>query len=97
VEVQNPVGAQPGERVAFQVMEENMLKAAFIVYILPIIFVSAGIYGGYMISQRIGMTSALLSAAGGVIAFILSVVIIKYYDKVSRQNTKTQPVITRIL
>jgi sigma-E factor negative regulatory protein RseC len=99
VEVQNPVGAQPGQRVVFQIMEGNMLKAAFVVYILPMIFVSAGIYGGYLISQRTGMSasSALLSAAGGVIAFILSVIIIKNYDKASRQNTKTQPVITRIL
>ena len=97
LEALNPVGAKPGQRVAIEVQEVNMLKAAFIVYILPLIAVFIGAVLGGMLAQRLGNESLWFQVTGGIVAFVLSVVYIKYFDSAARMDVKMQPVIVRIL
>jgi len=74
-----------------------MLKAAFIVYILPLIAVFIGILLGWKVAELLGIEPLWLQVAGGVITFILSVVYIKYIDTSAKHDAKMQPVIIRIL
>lgn len=97
LEALNTVGAKPGQRVAVEVQEINMLKAAFIVYILPLIAVFVGALLGGIFAQKIGNESIWFQVMGGIIAFVLSVVYIKYFDSAARLNVKMQPIIVRIL
>lgn len=97
LEALNPVGAKPGQRVAIEVQEVNMLKAAFIVYILPLIAVFIGAVLGGMLAQRLGNESLWFQVTGGIVAFVLSVVYIKYFDSAARMDVKMQPIIVRIL
>ena len=97
LEALNPVGAKPGQRVAIEVQEVNMLKAAFIVYILPLIAVFIGAVLGGMLAQKLGNESLWFQVTGGIVAFVLSVVYIKYFDSAARMDVKMQPIIVRIL
>lgn len=97
VEAQNPVGAKPGQRVELEIKEVNMLKAAFIVYMLPLIAIFLGALGGTWIGQELDYPVLMFQIIGGSLAFILSVVYIKFFDRASRGNSQMQPVITRII
>jgi len=97
LEVLNQVGAKPGQRVVVEVREVNMLKAAFIVYILPLIAVFIGALLGGTLAQKFGNESLWFQVAGGAVAFVLSVVYIKYFDAAARLDVKMQPTIVRIL
>lgn len=98
VEALNPVGAKRGQRVAIEVKEVNMLTAAFIVYILPLIMAVAGAFtGNYLAVQQYASNPLWYQIVGGVIAFGLSIIYIKYFDRNARTNDKMRPVITRIL
>lgn len=98
VEALNPVGAQQGQRVAFEIKEVNMLKAAFIVYILPLIAAVAGVFAGtYLAVAQQAADSLMYQIGGGVAAFGLSMLYIKYFDRNARTNDNMRPVITRIL
>lgn len=59
----------------------NMLLAAFMMFILPIMLISLGVFlGGYM-GKSMGASIRTFQIAGGVVAFILAVIIIKLFDK----------------
>jgi sigma-E factor negative regulatory protein RseC len=97
LDVQNPLGAKPGQRVVFEIKEENMLKAAFVVYILPIIAIFLGSMFGAWLAPKLGQPEKILQIGGAIIAFILSVLYIKVFDRATNKNNKSKPIIKRIL
>lgn len=97
MDARNVPGAKPGDRVIIEVQEVNMLKAAFIVYMLPLIAIFIGAVIGNLLAEKMGYGLTLFQVAGGFIAFILSVLYIKLFDLNARNDVKMQPVITRIL
>lgn len=97
LDARNPLGAKPGQRVLVQVKEVNMLKSAFIVYLLPLIAIFAGaMLGGYL-AERSELPALWLQVGGGALAFVGSVFYIKYFDRSARTDANMQPLITRIL
>jgi len=97
LEARNDIGAKVGQHVVFEVQEINMLKAAFIVYILPLIAVGIGVLLGLRLAEHLGRDPLWFQVAGGALTFVLSVVYIKYFDSSARFDAKMQPVIVRIL
>lgn len=97
LEAQNDIGARPGQHILFEIQEIHMLKAAFIVYILPLIAVFIGVLLGGNVAESFGNEPLWFQIAGGLITFILSIVYIKYFDSYARHDVKMQPVIVRIL
>jgi sigma-E factor negative regulatory protein RseC len=97
IEARNSIGAKPGQRVAFEMKETNMLMAAFVVYIVPLIAVVLGVIVGQVISEKFGYSVRGFQIGGGILAFVLSIINIKFFDKSAHNNDKMQPVITRIL
>lgn len=98
MDARNPLGATVGQRVMIEIQEVNMLKAAFIVYVLPLIAIFTGALAGYYFYWQTGfLTERFDQVAGGIVAFLLSVWYIKHYDYSARMNDKMQPVIIRIL
>ena len=97
IEAQNLIGAKTGQRIAFQMKETNMLMAAFVVYIAPLVAIVIGVIVGQIIAIKLGYSVRKFQIGGGIITFILSIINIKFFDKYAHNNDKMQPVITRIL
>lgn len=98
VEARNPIGAKTGQRVSFIIPEVNMLQAAFTVYMLPLFAMAFGAAAGWYLAQKTGSQAVVMfQIIGAVIAFILSLVYIKLYDRHARKSEKMQPYITGIL
>jgi len=98
VDARNPISAKVGQNVAFEIQEVNMLQAAFVVYIMPLVAIFLGALAGGYVADSIGSQSVVLfQVGGGILAFILSVLYIKFFDKSSSKNINMQPVITKIL
>jgi sigma-E factor negative regulatory protein RseC len=57
-----------------------MLKAAFFVYILPLIAVSAGIYLGYFLLVNFKINHLLPMAIGGFVLGLIAILVIKHLD-----------------
>lgn len=96
MDVHNPVDAKKGQRVIIEISETNMLKAAFIVYFLPLITAFIGFLIGRWISQKYGFPVILLEVGASIAAFMLTLLYIKYYDRVVAKS-KMMPVIKDIL
>lgn len=98
VEALNPVGAQIGQLVAIEVKQVNMLKAAFIVYMLPLVAAVVGVFAGtYLAAAKMVADPMWYQIGGGIVAFGLSLGYIRYFDRNARTNDKMRPVITRII
>ena len=59
----------------------NMLVAAFMFFIFPIITTALGVFIGGYIGKFMGVSIEISQIIGGIVAFVLSVVIIKIFDK----------------
>lgn len=97
MDVQNLISAKPGQKVAFVVHNTSMVLAAFVVYILPIIAAGAGIVMGWFMANTFGLSLTAFQIGGGIIGFGLALIIIKLYDKAMKSDTKSLPIITKIL
>ena len=53
ISANNKVGAKPGQRVVFEVKEENVLMGAFVVFVLPLIAVFVGALLGNFVGKNI--------------------------------------------
>ena len=97
LDARNPLGAKPGQWVMIEVQEIGMLKSAFIVYMLPLIAVFIGVMiGGYLAGQ-LGSDLLNFEIGGGVLAFAVAILYVKYFDRSAGANVNMQPVITKIL
>ncbi len=96
MDVYNILYAKPGQRVAVELQDINMLKAAFIVYIMPLVAAALGAVAGTYAARFFGGSAGLFGSIAGFLAFVLAIAYIKYFDK-SMGSEKKQPVIIRIL
>ncbi|OPY56263.1 MAG: SoxR reducing system protein RseC [Pelotomaculum sp. PtaU1.Bin035] len=96
MDVYNRVDAKVGQRVVIEIPEANMLKAAFVVYMLPLLTTFTGYLIGVWISQKYGFPALFSEVGASIAAFVLTLLYIKYFDK-SMAKTKMMPVITDVL
>lgn len=85
---ENPIGAKPGQLVRITASSGPVLKAAAILYLLPIALLIAG-YLLFMPKQLAGW--------GGGIGFGLGLMLVWLYDRKVAAKQKTQYTITTIL
>jgi len=97
LDVQNPLMAKAGQRVAFEIQETNMLYAAFVVYILPLMAIFMGAFLGVMLGNQLGQNVLWFQIGGGIVFFGIAVIYMKMYDRMVKKNDKMLPVITKIL
>ena len=73
VTADNPIGAEVGDFVKIRSETGPVLKAAVVLYMLPLILFFAG--------YAIGVALELSGAVTGSLAFVLSIVLIVLYDR----------------
>lgn len=96
LEANNAVGAQAGQRVLVRLQEVHMVKAAFIVYVLPLAAIAAGAAIGWYVANAAAAASSVWATAGGVLGLVAALVYVRFYDRRARQGTM-QPCIVKIL
>ena len=72
-DARNPIGAGVGDLVTVESETGPVLKAAAVLYILPLVL----FFGGYALAAVLGQSGALF----GCLAFVLSVALIVMYDR----------------
>ena len=78
--VQNPIGARPGDTVTVESATGPVLKAAAVLYMLPLVL--------FIVGYLVGMQWNLGALIGGL-AFVLSIVLIIAYDRLVMQKKNT--------
>ncbi len=92
----NTLDTKPGQRVILEIKEKNILKAAFAVYILPLVAVAGGIYLGYFLASIFKIADILPMTIGGVVFGLLAILAIKRLD-ISLQSATEMPEIVKII
>ena len=80
-EARNPIGARVGDVVTVESASGPVLKAAAVLYLLPLVLFIAG--------YLVGMQWSLGGVMGGL-AFALSIVLIVAYDRLVMKKKKTE-------
>ena len=82
----NPIGAREGDLVNIRSETAPVLKAAAVLYMLPLVL----FIGGYLAGMALGVSGGLT----GGLAFLLSIVLIVVYDRRMAKQEKTIYTIT---
>lgn len=97
VEVVNPVGAKPGDRIVLHLETSSLLKAAFLMYVFPVVCMLAGAALGHWFSLRNQVNPSLGSAGAGFLSLVLAFMLVKLRgDRMARKDGY-KPRIVRIL
>ncbi len=96
-EVINTVGAAPGDRVVLSFSSSSLLKAAFFLYMFPILCLIAGAIAGMMIAPLLAIDEQVLSAVVGFSSLLGAIVIIRVRGDNMSQKDEYRPQIIRIL
>jgi sigma-E factor negative regulatory protein RseC len=92
VEVRDSLGVGVGQRVVIAIGEKTLLRASFLVYILPL----AGLFGGVGLTQWLAPhASQAWMAAGGFGGVVLAFLAVHGYSRHFR-STEYLPVIIRL-
>ncbi|MGO0882068.1 SoxR reducing system RseC family protein [Clostridioides difficile] len=99
VEVDNTIGAKVGDHVEVSMDNMNVLKAAVMAYIIPLVALLVGTIGTFYVLGAIGMTSGVEAISGlvGICLTVICYLYLKKNDKKFRDSREFIPVITRIL
>ena len=98
ITARNPVGAQRGQRVVFEIEQISMLKSAFVVYAIPLIATFIGVFLGWQLGSFFNYEDTFWFQVGsGILFFGLSLGYVRYYDRSARSKTEMQPIIIRII
>lgn len=99
VEVDNTLGAKVGDYVEVNMDSVNVIKAASIIYIIPLV----ALLGGTILSYKmlsyfdILFNIEIISGGIGVLLTILSYLVIKSRDFKFRESRNYIPIITKVI
>ena len=82
----NPIGARTGDLVKVASESGPVLKAAAVLYMLPLVL----FFAGYALGAALGLSGGLF----GGLAFVLSIALIVVYDRRMQKKDKTIYTIT---
>lgn len=89
VALENTQNFQPGQNVSVEIDDSKVLKAAFLVYIFPLIMLIIGVFIGSTIYSmlQLSMNSELFNLMIGILMMALAFTFVKYVDnKKSKEN-----------
>lgn len=91
VEVENTMGAGIGDHVRLEMGTPDVLKAAFVVYTIPLMALLIGIVGTYFATGKEGSPNEFLMIAVGFTLMILSGFFVKMKDNKIKSNSSLEP------
>jgi sigma-E factor negative regulatory protein RseC len=99
VEVDNTLGAKVGDKVKVNMETVNVLKAAAIVYIVPLLALLVGTIGTYFVLDLLKISTYVetISGAFGLVSMLISFLILKKNDKKFRDSREYIPIVTEVV
>jgi sigma-E factor negative regulatory protein RseC len=97
VEAINTAGAKIGQRVVISFETSPLLKATFLLYVIPVLFLLAGAFIGDKISPHFGINSSILSAITGFLFFGLAILFVIVKGNRMAKMDEYRPKIIRII
>ena len=97
VDAINGAGARKGDRILLHFETGSLMKACFLLYILPVGFMLMGAIFGHWLALKIGMNTSLLSAAIGFSFLFLSFAMIRSKANALGESDAYKPKIVKIL
>lgn len=97
VEVINEIGARVGDRILIDIKTSAFLKATFLLYVLPVIGLTAGAVLGLPTAEATGLDSSVCSAFLGFGAFFLTVAFVRIQGNRMGRERAYRPQIVKIL
>lgn len=93
----NPIGAEIGQKIAFETKESNVLTSIYVVYIQPIILVCLGVLIGYLLATQMHEPVKTFEIIFGIIFFSISLIYIRFVEKRLAKDKNNMPIITKII
>ncbi|MBF0446083.1 MAG: SoxR reducing system RseC family protein [Magnetococcales bacterium] len=101
IRAMNPIGALVGQRVELEISEQQFLKASFLVYVLPIIYLLFfGVLARHLAVNYFGVAPQAAEGIGGlagVIALVLTFFGLSKLNSHIEGDDSRRPVIRKIL
>ena len=97
VKALNLVGARAGDRIVLSFETKSLLKATFLIYVFPIIFLVVSALFGQMLAPFISVNPSALSVLMGFSGFFAALLIMKTRANKMAAKNAYQPKITKIL
>lgn len=100
VEVENKIGAKPGQYVEVSMEQINVMRAIFIVYGIPLVALIIGSVSSFYLMKSMGIggnVQEVISFFVGLVFTGIAYLYIRSKDKSFRDSRKYMPTVTRIL
>lgn len=96
VEARNDIGARVGDEIVLNLDTGPLLKATFLLYVVPIICMIAGAVVGHRYALSRGWDPSGLSAAAALVALAISFIFIRLRGNTLARKNAYKPQIVRI-
>ncbi len=96
VEVNDPIGVQVDQYVQMSIQTESVLRASFVVYVVPLFALIVGVLLGEYLGRILAIQN-VLEILIGFACLGLSLIFVKVYNNIFKQNIKNQPIITKVI
>ena len=93
----NSIHASVGQSVLVSMPQNDMLKAAFLVYIMPLVFILAAIYTGTVIAEQVGVDSIYSYVSTFLLFGAFVVWLIRRYELKLHNNRQKLPTVIKLL
>ena len=96
VEARDPIGVQSDQYVQITIQNTSVLRASFVVYMIPLFSLIMGVLIGEYLGQRLGVQN-LLEILTGFGCLGLSLIIVRVYNNLFKRDIRNQPIITKVI
>jgi len=99
IEASNPIQAEKGQRVLLETDDRRMLFVSFMLYMVPLGGLVAGIFTWLSLSDYLGFTAnqELYAVGTGFAVMAIIFFFIRSWDKRAKGNPYYRPVITEVI
>jgi len=97
VKALNLAGAREGDRIVLSFETKSLLKATFLIYVFPIIFLVVGAVIGQMLAPLVAFDPSALSVLLGFSCFFAALFMMKTRANKMAAKNAYQPKITKII
>ncbi len=97
VDVKNSLGAAKGDYVRIQMQTPDILKAAFLVYMIPLLALLSGITAAYLLAQTIEGITELHMLGAGAVLMLLSLLYVRKKDADIKRTEVFEPIMVEVV